>query len=121
MKLDSTIIYQNDSLDADFQSFFSHMDTGNIGLFLIIRDIPPAPVLQLTTIYPNPTSDYFYVKNEGVLVEKLEIYDAKIKLLKTIENKIVGTAISVNYKPGVYGVKLYLITGEVKWFKLVIV
>ncbi|OQA05465.1 MAG: hypothetical protein BWY67_02127 [Bacteroidetes bacterium ADurb.Bin397] len=84
-------------------------------------DIPPAPIAQLTTIYPNPTSDFFYVKTEGVKVEKLEIYDARIKLLITIEKNIVGSAISVNYKPGVYGVKLYLITGEVKWFKLVIV
>jgi hypothetical protein len=84
-------------------------------------DIPPAPIAQLTTIYPNPTSDFFYVKTEGVKVEKLEIYDARIKLLKSIENSVVGTAISLNYKPGVYGVKLYLITGELKWFKLVIV
>ncbi len=39
MRFDSTLLYQNDSLDADFQSFFNRMDTSNIGLFLNIRNI----------------------------------------------------------------------------------
>jgi len=79
----------------------------------------PSSAIELTAIYPNPAVEYFYVRSEGFHIEKLEIYDTQIKLLKTIETNIVGTAIPVNYKPGIYGIKLYLETGDTKWFKLV--
>ncbi len=77
------------------------------------------PKIRAVAIYPNPASDYFYVQSDGLAVKKLEIYDAQIKLLKTIDVNIVGSSIPINYKPGIYGIKLYLEAGEIKWLKLV--
>jgi hypothetical protein len=39
MKLDSTIIYQSDSLDADFEAFFENHDTTNIGKFYMVESL----------------------------------------------------------------------------------
>jgi len=47
-------------------------------------------LIQSTAIYPNPAVEYFYVRSEGFHIEKLEIYDTQIKLLKTIENQHCG-------------------------------
>ena len=77
------------------------------------------PKIRAVAVYPNPASDYFYVKSDGLAVKKLEIYNTQIKLLKTIKNNIIENSIPINYKPGIYGIKLYLVTGETKWFKLV--
>jgi len=85
----------------------------------VLPVIETPTLIQSTAIYPNPAGDFFNLKSEGLVVKKLEIYDAQIKLLKTIEHNIVGVAILINYKPGIYGIKLYLETGETKWFKLV--
>ena len=39
MKLDSTIIYQGDSLDADFEAFFERHDSTNIGKFYLVKSL----------------------------------------------------------------------------------
>jgi Secretion system C-terminal sorting domain len=39
MKLDSTIIYQGDSLDADFEAFFERHDSTNIGKFYMVESL----------------------------------------------------------------------------------
>ncbi len=58
-------------------------------------------------------------RGSGEQIKKVEIYDAQIKLLKSTELESAEIEIGINYKPGIYGVKVYLENGESKWFKLV--
>ncbi len=79
----------------------------------------PVPILHTIQLYPNPTGDYFKVRSLHQQIKKFEIYDAQIKLLKSTELESKEIEIDINYKPGIYGVKVYLENGEEQWFKLV--
>jgi hypothetical protein len=79
----------------------------------------PDPILNTIQIYPNPTGDNFNVRSLHRQIIKVEIYDAQIKLLKSTKLESTEIEIGINYKPGIYGIKVYLENGETKWFKLV--
>lgn len=67
MKLDSTIIYQSDSLDVDFEAFFENHDTTNIGKFymvesLIERETDSAMVI-LESISPENNIETYLIEH----------------------------------------------------------
>ncbi len=67
MKLDSTIIFQGDSLDADFEAFVERHDTSNIGKFymvesLIERETDSAMVI-LESISPENNIETYLIEH----------------------------------------------------------
>jgi hypothetical protein len=67
MKLDSTIIYRGDSLDADFEAFFQRHDSSNIGKFFLVKSLierePDSAMAILEAIIPANNIETFMVEN----------------------------------------------------------
>ncbi len=67
MKLDSTIVYQGDSLDASFEAFFQRHDSTNIGKFYLVKSLierePDSAIAILETILPANNIETFMVEN----------------------------------------------------------
>ncbi|OQA08674.1 MAG: hypothetical protein BWY67_01463 [Bacteroidetes bacterium ADurb.Bin397] len=67
MKTDSTIIYQGDSLDADFEAFFQRHDSSNIGKFYLVKSLierePDSAMVILETILPENNIEFYMVEN----------------------------------------------------------
>jgi len=83
MKSDSTIIYQGDSLDSDFEAFFVKSDISNIGKFILVTelltDFPDSAYTILATI--NPDNDL-----ETYLKEYNQLYFNKIRLADSLDS-----------------------------------
>jgi hypothetical protein len=83
MKSDSTIIYQGDTLDADFVAFYESNDTSNIGKFIMVA--------ELLTEFPDSASSIIAaITPENDLEEYLkdyyELYLDKISVADTIDS-----------------------------------
>jgi hypothetical protein len=67
MKLDSTIVYQGDSLDASFEAFFQRHDSSNIGKFFLVKSLierePDSAFAILEAIVPANNIETFMVEN----------------------------------------------------------
>jgi hypothetical protein len=64
MKLDSTIVYQGDSLDASFEAFFQRHDSSNIGKFFLVKSLierePDSALAILEAIVPENNIETLY-------------------------------------------------------------
>ncbi len=83
MLRDSTIIFQNDSLDTDFEAFYNSLDTGNVGRFtrvieLIASNTDSAEVL-LTQVSTSG-------ENESLLKSFYTLYLDKILTVDTLSS-----------------------------------
>ena len=75
MKSDSTIIYQYDSFDADFEAYFTRHDTSNIGKFYLVeslmdREPDSAMTIAGTIVADNEIESYLlehYVRSQEIL------------------------------------------------------
>jgi hypothetical protein len=67
MKLDTTIIYQGDSLDADFEGFFETHDSTNIGKFDLVKSLierePDSAMAILEFITPANNIESYLIEH----------------------------------------------------------
>jgi hypothetical protein len=71
---------------------------------------------DVTNIYPNPSTDYFYISNN---VSKVEIFSITGQLVKSFANQISGYQYNVSdLKNGMYMVKIVDENNRVKTTKL---
>ncbi len=71
---------------------------------------------DVTNIYPNPSTDYFYISNT---VAKVEIFSITGQLVKSFENQVSGYQYNVSdLKNGMYMVKIVDENNRVKTTKL---
>ncbi|MDQ3051825.1 MAG: T9SS type A sorting domain-containing protein [Bacteroidota bacterium] len=70
-------------------------------------------------IYPNPASNVIYIQSTSGKINKIEIFDAQLRLLFTKEGEMENTPIEFYFKPGIYNVKLQFEDGICSWKKLI--
>jgi hypothetical protein len=67
MKLDTTIIYQGDSLDADFETFFETHESTNIGKFDLVKSLierePDSAMAILEFITPDNNIESYLIEH----------------------------------------------------------
>ena len=77
------------------------------------------PTLEQVLVYPNPATDYFYVK--GSNLKKIVLYDIRGRIVVDIRKPKLYTKVSLlGYKSGIYLVRIFGNNNSVESKKLII-